>query len=180
VSSSGERVFSAPGRVNLIGEHTDYNGGLVLPAAISRGVTISGAPENRIELQSELDGTRASLAADGSSPQRPSGWATFVQAVARELHELARPPVGIVGTLTSDVPVGAGLSSSAALEVAVATALCAVADWEAPTPLEVAAERVRAFVGALRATPTDLTLIGTILYEGRPLSAQLSPAPASS
>jgi galactokinase len=142
-------VFWAPGRVNLIGEHTDYSGGLVLPAAISRGVTISGAPANRIELQSELDGTKALLAADGSSPQPQSGWARFVEAVARELDDLGRPPVGIAGTLASDVPVGAGLASSAALEVAIATALCAVADWDALTPLELALACQRAELRAV-------------------------------
>ena len=141
---SEQRVFWAPGRVNLIGEHTDYSGGLVLPAAISLGVTISGASANRIELYSELDGTTTSLTADGSSPQPPSGWTRYVAAVARELHELGRPPVGIVGTIASDVPVGAGLASSAALEVGVATALCAVADWEVRSPLELAAACQRA------------------------------------
>jgi galactokinase len=149
VSSTCQRVFWAPGRVNLIGEHTDYSGGLVLPAAISRGVTVSGAAANRIELQSELDGTKASLAADGSSPEPLSGWARFVQAVARELGDLGRPPVGIVGTLASDVPVGAGLASSAALEVAVATALCAVADWDALAPLELATACQRAELRAV-------------------------------
>jgi galactokinase len=143
-TASSQRVFWAPGRVNLIGEHTDYSGGLVLPAAISRGVTICGAAASRIELQSELDGTMASLAADGTSARRPTGWARFVEAVARELNDLGRPPVGIAGTLASDVPVGAGLASSAALEVAIATALCAVADWEAPTPLQLAAACQRA------------------------------------
>jgi galactokinase len=142
--SSEQRVFWAPGRVNLIGEHTDYSGGVVLPAAISRGVTISGACADRIELQSELDGTTAVLAGDGSSPQPPSGWTRFVEAVARELHELGRPPLGITGTVASNVPVGAGLASSAALEVAVATALCALADWDALTPLELAAACQRA------------------------------------
>jgi galactokinase len=143
-SPSEQRVFRAPGRVNLIGEHTDYSGGLVLPAAISLGVTISGTRSGRIELRSELDGTTAVLAADGSSTQPTSGLARFVAAVARELHELGRPPVGIVGSIAPDVPVGAGLASSAALEVAVATALCAVADWEALKPLELAAACQRA------------------------------------
>jgi galactokinase len=149
VIASGQRVFWAPGRVNLIGEHTDYSGGLVLPAAISRGVTVHGAAADRIELQSELDGTTASLAADGSSPEPATGWGRFVQAVARELGDLGRPPVGIVGTLASDVPVGAGLASSAALEVAIATALCAVAEWEALTPLELAAACQRAELRAV-------------------------------
>jgi galactokinase len=148
-SSSVQRAFWAPGRVNLIGEHTDYSGGLVLPAAISLGVTISGIRSEQIELRSELDGTAAIVAADGFSPKPTWGVTRFVAAVAQELHELGRPPVGVTGTIVSDVPVGAGLASSAALEVAIATALCAIADWQAPSLLELATACQRAELRAV-------------------------------
>jgi galactokinase len=105
----------APGRVNLIGEHTDYSGGLVLPIAIELGVTVRAEPADELVLESD----RAS-----------EGWLRYVDAVAAELAELGRPDVGLRGTVTSDLPAGAGLSSSAALEVAVALALCAAADWD--------------------------------------------------
>ncbi len=126
----------APGRVNLIGEHTDYSGGLVLPIAIQYGIRLSAArTEREITLVSEGHG-RATLAADGSGA-RAHGWARYVQAVAAELDDAGRPAVGLTGTISSDLPSGAGLSSSAALEVALALALCTVADFELD-PLELA------------------------------------------
>src|SRR5919198_977794 len=93
----------APGRVNLLGEHTDYSGGLVLPAALDVGVRIEGAADDRIRLVSDR----------------------------------ARQTVGFGGEVGSPGRIGAGLSSSAALEVAVAVALSAVGEFELP-PLELA------------------------------------------
>ena len=102
-------ISFAPGRVNLIGEHTDYSGGRVLPVAIQLGVTV------------EVDET---------APALDIGETRYAPAVAEELRLLGRPDVWFTGTISSDLPMGAGLSSSAALEVAVANALCAVADFE--------------------------------------------------
>ena len=120
----------APGRVNLIGEHTDYSGGLVLPIAIQRGIRLEAAPaEHRITLESEGYGSAETVAADGSGP-RARGWVRYVQAVAAELADAGRPAIGLTGTIASDLRPGTGLSSSAALEVALALALCAVADFE--------------------------------------------------
>ena len=117
---SSTRLFRAPGRVNLIGEHTDHTGGLVLPAAIPRGVSVVGEPAAEIELESER------FAAD-------EGWLRYVGAVAEELGVRA----GFRGRVVSDLPAGAGLSSSAALEVSVALALSDVAGVE-PDRLELA------------------------------------------
>jgi galactokinase len=128
------RAFWAPGRVNLIGEHTDYTGGLVLPAALELGVLIEGVASERIELTSDDHGP--------AEVDPPRGWGRYVAAVAAELDELGRPPVGLSGRVASNLPVGAGLSSSAALEVAVATALCAVAEFALePMALALAAQR---------------------------------------
>jgi galactokinase len=134
--------------VNLIGEHTDYSGGLVLPAAIQLGITVqvlSAADE--ISLSSTRFGAAEPFAADGGGPA-VAGWVRYGQAVAAELAALGRPPVGLIGTLDSDLPAGAGLSSSAAVEVAIALALCAVAGFE-PDPLELALACQRAELRAV-------------------------------
>ena len=141
------RTFWAPGRVNLIGDHTDYSGGLVLPAAIDRGLTFTLEPYDRIVLASDGHDDIVDVPADGS--QAPGeGWGRYVAAVAAELHRLGREPVGMTGTVTSDLPAEAGLSSSAALEVGVATALCAFADL-AVQPIELAAACQRAELAAV-------------------------------
>jgi len=120
----------APGRVNLIGEHTDYSGGLAMPAAIELGVRVTVASDaDAVTLSSTLYGAAEPFAADGSGPQA-GGWARYGQAVARELDALGRRPIGVVATVDSDLPAGVGLSSSAALEVGIALALCAVAELE--------------------------------------------------
>jgi galactokinase len=127
----------APGRVNLIGEHTDYSGGLVLPAAIELGITVSvTARSETVELTSQLLGRAEPFAADGRGPAA-HGWARYAQAVAVELDELGRPAAGLAGSIASSLPAGAGLSSSAALEVAIALALCGVAGFELE-PMELA------------------------------------------
>jgi len=131
------RSFWAPGRVNLIGEYTDLSGGLVLPAALDLGVRIDAVAAERIILSSDRYGEPALLAADGTGLEDRGGWGRYVAAVAVELALLGRPAVGIEGSITSTLPVGAGLSSSAALEVATAVALCGVADFPLP-PLVLA------------------------------------------
>jgi galactokinase len=131
------RIFRAPGRANLIGEHTDHTDGLVLPVAIDLAVTLEAElGGSTIELSSSSVRGRVEIPADGSRTPA-GGWGRFVSAVAAELAELGRAPIGLRGHVSSDLPQGAGLSSSAALEVAVALALCAAADLELE-PLELA------------------------------------------
>src|SRR5206468_9659601 len=131
------RSLWGPGRVNLIGEYTALVGGRVLPAALDLGVRLEATPAEAIELRSAQRPGFARLAADGTGLEEGSGWGRYVAAVAAELAALGRPPVGLDGDLSSTLPLGAGLSSSAALEVAVALALCAVAEFELE-PLELA------------------------------------------
>ena len=131
-------AFRAPGRVNLIGDHTDYNEGFVLPFAIDLACVVRAERHDEIRVRSlDVDG-EARLPADGSAePDAGEGWGRYAAGVARVLAEWGRPPVGIDAVVSSTVPVGAGLSSSAALEVALALALCDAARFELP-PLELA------------------------------------------
>ncbi len=111
----------APGRVNLIGDHTDYAGGLALPLAIDMGTTVLGEKHgDRVVLRSHQqdDPAMLPLTIDDPSDAEPP-WARYVAGVIAELA----PSSGFVGIVDSTLPIGAGLSSSAALEVAVALAL---------------------------------------------------------
>ena len=118
--SSPPVVATAPGRVNLIGDHTDTTGGLVLPMAVDLATTVTGhRGGTEVVLTSDTEGAEARISLSIADPASVSGWARYVAGVVDEL----RPDVGFTGQVTTDLPVGAGLSSSAALEVAVALAL---------------------------------------------------------
>ena len=115
---------SAPGRVNLIGEHTDYNGGPVLPMAISRRTTVAaGAADEWRFVSSEEPG---GIAVDVGAELR-GDWTDYVTGVVRELQGIGAAPAGAHVAVASTVPIGAGLSSSAALTVSAARALSALA-----------------------------------------------------
>jgi galactokinase len=120
----------APGRVNLIGEHTDYNDGLALPFAITAGVTVtaSRAPRSQSETISVDAADLGQRDEFGLvDPGHISGWRAFVRGAVIELQLAGYALTGTELTITGDVPRGRGLSSSAALEVAVCLALLAVA-----------------------------------------------------
>jgi galactokinase len=124
-----ERVAArAPGRVNLIGEHTDYNCGLALPFAIERGVTVTAEPAARYSADALDLGEHDEFVL----PARATGWRAFVRGTVAELEAdgYAVRPCRL--TIEGDVPRGSGLSSSAALSVALALALLAVAGEEEP------------------------------------------------
>ena len=118
------RVVFAPGRVNLIGEHTDYNEGFVLPVAIERGIGIALVPTDdgvaRLTLAETGETREFTAAAPGA---RQNAWVDYVAGMGWALAEAGLPVRGFRGVLASDLPQGAGLSSSAALEVVSAWAL---------------------------------------------------------
>lgn len=135
----GEVVIArAPGRVNLIGEHTDYNGGFVLPFAIDMDVRVVLVPvdEPRIRVRREDNGDTATISLD-PFPPRGDAWHDYIAGTAWAMAEHGQPIRGFDGVLVSSLPIGSGLSSSAALEVATAWALTAP-DGPAAEPLEVA------------------------------------------
>ena len=120
------RAFG-PGRVNLIGEHTDYNGGLALPFAIDRGVTVDAEPLDGGEIRAEALDLRETDAFAADDPGRAGGWRAFVRGTVAELRTAGVDIQGARLVFTGDVPQGSGLSSSAALEAALCLALIAVA-----------------------------------------------------
>jgi galactokinase len=136
------RVFSAPGRVNLIGEHTDYNGGLVLPIAIRERTRVAAAsrPDRIIRAYSLSLKKERSFSLDGPW-QRRGKWLDYVEGMARSLVARGVPVGGADLMIASDVPPGAGLSSSAALELAVGQALLSLASHSmAPRDLALAGQ----------------------------------------
>ena len=121
-------LWSAPGRVNLIGEHTDYNEGFVLPFAIDRRTIVALAPrEDRlIRVASSFAEETVELGLDELVPENLHDWSAYPLGVAWALGQLGAPLDAVTGFdayIVSDVPIGAGLSSSAAIESAVAVAL---------------------------------------------------------
>jgi galactokinase len=137
------RAF-APGRVNVIGEHTDYNDGLCLPFAVGPGVTVTARATggDEVRVRAEDLGEQDAFAAGG--PERAPGWRAHPRGVVAELAALGvELPGGAEVSIAADLPSGAGLSSSAALDVALALALLGLAGRDLE-PVEIArlAQRV--------------------------------------
>jgi galactokinase len=133
-------IAFGPGRVNLIGEHTDYNDGLALPFAIAAGVTVTAQAldERRIEARArDLNGSTDSFSLE-HRPARRRGWRSFVRGIAAELQNAGLRLPGARLEIEGTVARGAGLSSSAALEVALALGLIALADVPVPPAVELA------------------------------------------
>jgi galactokinase len=147
-----EGVWFAPGRANLMGEHTDYNDGFVLPFALAQGTTatVTRHDDAVLKLTSrQRPGPPIELGLENLAPGTVAGWAAYPAGVAWALREAGVKVPGASIAIDSDVPPGAGLSSSAALECAVALALTELAGAAIPRP-ELAALARRAeneFVG---------------------------------
>ena len=127
----------SPGRVNLIGDHTDYNQGFVLPLAIDRTVRIALRPRDDDTVRVWSDHADEWAEFSLHSLARGGGWSAYLQGVADELLKLGLRPAGWEGVIVSDIPPGAGLSSSAAIELGTAMAFAVVSgfEWE---PVEMA------------------------------------------
>ncbi len=138
------RLFLAPGRVNLIGEHTDYNDGFVLPLAIDRCTVVAAAPRADRIVRAWSAAMNAEVLVNLQDPPRArrGTFGDFVEGMARILEETGARLGGADLFIESDVPSGAGVSSSAALEIAVGLSLLAVSgETLAPEKLALAGQR---------------------------------------
>ena len=134
-------IVRAPGRVNLIGEHTDYNDGFVFPMAIDRATWIALRPrtDNKVHVVSIDLGGEKEFALDDLHRPTKTEWYDYIIGVAWALQERGYALSGWEGVVSGDVPIGAALSSSAALELATARAFYMTSDfeWDAGTMAKV-------------------------------------------
>jgi len=188
-SSNGVAV--APGRVNLIGEHTDYNDGFVLPMAVERGVAAAFARRDAggdrvIRAYAAEFGETREAAIDALAPGTLDSWMSYVGGVAWALRESGAPVSGLDLAITSDLPIGAGLSSSAAIEMAVARAMSAVsgAPWAAPAMARVGQRAENDFVGVATGIMDQFASAASVkghalLLDCRSLETRLVPIPVA-
>ena len=146
-------VWFAPGRANLMGEHTDYNEGFVLPFALAQGVaaTATARDDGLLVLRSrQKPGEPVTLSLDSLAPRSVTGWAAYPAGVAWALRAAGFDILGASIDIDSDLPVGAGVSSSAALECSVALALCSLSGLPVPREMlaKIAKRAENEFVGA--------------------------------
>jgi len=177
-------VAVAPGRMNIIGEHTDYNEGFALPAAIDRHVAVALRlrRDGRVALRS--DRYQAAVDLDALPSRRQGNWGDYLVGVAREIDKHHGAGPGFDVFVASDLPVGSGLSSSGALEVAGGVAMLAARGIEMPA-LEIArlcqsAENV--FVGARTGIMDQFTALkarggNAILLDCRSMQEEQVPLP---
>jgi galactokinase len=127
-------VWFAPGRVNLIGEHTDYNDGFCLPFALPQRTTVAARRHDGAQwtVHSSLTGETTTFTTDDLVPGRLTGWITYVAGVVWALREAGHRVAGAELDIDSNVPLGAGLSSSHSLECAVLGALTGLSDLDVP------------------------------------------------
>ena len=191
------RVAVAPGRVNLIGEHTDYSDGFVLPMAIDRHVAVAFAPraDRILRVHARAFEQTRQLSLDEleirarTEPQKRSGrggWFGYIVGVAWAMLGAGEPLTGANLAIVSDLPTGAGLSSSAAVEIAVARALAAVADleWDPRVIARLAQRAEQAFAGVACGIMDQLVVAAAhegcaLLIDCRSLDTRDVPLPAS-
>ena len=151
LNGADPRLFWAPGRVNLIGEHTDYNEGFVLPIAIDLGTVVAARSRDHrhIKVDSLTLNRSAEFDLDGPPAAQRGDWYGYVEGVARTLEARGLRLVGANLAIESNLPLGAGLSSSAALEMSAGLALLTISSHEIePIALALAGQSAEhAFVG---------------------------------
>lgn len=144
-----EFIVRAPGRVNLIGEHTDYNDGFVLPMAIDHAVWLALRPRSDGQVRLFSLDLEADSAFELNSLTKGEGWLEYPKGVAYELQKAGYTLTGFDAVMTGDVPRGAGLSSSAAVELAIARAFSVVSGfaWDAPKMAGISQKAENEWVG---------------------------------
>jgi galactokinase len=132
------RLFYAPGRINLIGEHTDYNGGFVMPFAIDRGVTVAAARrmDPLLSIYSMELEQKAEIDITSPAPRHSGTWLDYVEGIVRTLSRRGVEIPGADILVFSSLAMGAGLASSAAFEIALAIMICGLAG-QSPEPMEI-------------------------------------------
>jgi galactokinase len=177
-------VVRAPGRINLIGEHTDYNEGFVLPMAIDREIVIAFVPtdDRRVELTRLDTGERGAFDLD-AVPPRVDGWIAYVGGMGAELARRGVATRGLRGVIASTLPIEVGLSSSAAIEIAAAWALAAETPPLPPVELARAGQAVEHEVIGVRSGLMDqmAAVLGrddaALLIDCRSLDCRAVPLP---
>jgi len=181
-----EAVVQAPGRVNLIGEHTDYNGGFVLPLALERATALAlrRRPGTQVVVRSLEKGE---VVFDTAALEKGNGWAEYLKGVAWALQQDGFTLSGWEGVLSSDVPAGAGLSSSAALELAVMQAFAVASGfaWEPKRMARLAQRAENEWVGAMTGIMDQLISAcaeegSALLIDCRSLETRSVPIPQGS
>lgn len=150
-SAAEPRAALAPGRVNLIGEHTDYNDGFVMPMAIDLHVAVAFGPRGDRTVRAYSIGFNETREIDLAGLIAPGGseWCDYVASVAWALIDSGEQIAGVDMVVTGNIPIGSGLSSSAALEMAVARALCHASGvaWDPPRMAQLGQRGENLFVG---------------------------------
>jgi len=178
-------VVRAPGRVNLIGEHTDYNDGFVLPMAIDRAVWIALRPRfDRLVSLHSLDFDQDGQFDLDSLEKSGSGWVEYVKGVAWAMEEARHNLRGWEGVMAGDVPIGAGLSSSAATELATARAFASVSglEWDPAAMAKLGQKAENQWIGVNSGIMDQLISAAgaadhAILIDCRSLDTQAIPLP---
>lgn len=179
------QIIRSPGRVNLIGEHTDYNDGFVLPMAIDRAIWMAIRPRNDEKIILYSVGFPKPAELFLNNIQYRNGWGKYVTGVAWALRKAGYKLAGWEGVMLSNIPIGAGLSSSAALEMAVARAFSQVGGWlfEPKKMALIGQQAENEWVGANTGIMDQMIIASAqadhaLLIDCRDLSTQQIPLPS--